>query len=143
MKQRKKRGPNKNPKTTEQRFLNFVVIMEDGCWHWGGHRNEDQYGRFKYPHPTKPNFIGMAHKFAYEHWIGPIQDKHYILHKCDNPACVNPEHLFTGTQKDNMKDMKNKGRENKARGERQYCAKLTEEAVKEIRETCKLLLWNQ
>lgn len=75
----------------------------------------------------------LAHRAVYESEVGDIGDKH-VLHECDNPACVNPNHLFLGTQSDNMKDMYQKGRRKPIAGEDGYHAKITEDDVHEIRQ---------
>lgn len=74
-----------------------------------------------------------VHRLAYETWVGPIPEGHVIRHKCDNPPCINPEHLETGTQGDNVRDRDDRGRANHARGEAVHKAKLTEAQVIEIR----------
>lgn len=74
--------------------------------------------------------MGLAHRASYEIHYGSPGEKH-VLHKCDNPICVNPKHLFLGTHQTNMADMRTKGRY--AHGERQGGSILTEEAVKDIR----------
>ena len=73
-----------------------------------------------------------AHRMAYELLNGPIPSGMHVLHRCDTPACVNPNHLFLGTHADNMRDMADKGRA--SRGEKSPQAKLTLEQVKAIRE---------
>jgi hypothetical protein len=76
------------------------------CWEWLAYKNEDGYGMFM-PYPkTKTS----AHRFAYEFFYGPIPKGLYVLHKCDNPCCCNPNHFFLGDQTANMKDMINKDR---------------------------------
>lgn len=73
----------------------------------------------------------MAHRVSYEAHIGPIPQGLSVLHRCDNPPCVNPSHLFLGTIADNNADMAAKGRA--VQGVRQHCAKLTPDAVRKIR----------
>lgn len=78
-----------------------------------------------------------AHRVSYEIANGEIAKGMNVLHKCDNPSCVNPDHLFLGTQKENMEDCVKKKRRNAPVGERQHLSKLTKEKVLEIRELAK------
>lgn len=73
----------------------------------------------------------LAHRVAYEAHHGPLLPGQCVMHKCDTPACVNPDHLAAGTRGDNNRDAKAKGRT--ARGIKHHCAKLTEAQVREIR----------
>ena len=108
------------------RFLALVTKSDSGCWEWSGHRWSNDYGAFKinYKHY-------LAHRISYRLFVGPIPDGLFVLHHCDNKACVNPDHLFLGTQLDNMRDKVSKGRQQ--RGTEINCAKLNEKAVREIR----------
>ena len=82
------------------------INKTDSCWLWTGKPNQNGYGRLRINKKTV-----LAHRLAYELWVGTIPlDKPNVLHHCDNPPCVNPEHLFVGTQADNIKDMVAKGR---------------------------------
>jgi len=76
----------------------------DYCWNWEGAVNTRGYGAFNLKDET------LAHRIAYQIIYGKIQESLQVLHKCDNPKCINPDHLFTGTHQDNMKDKELKGR---------------------------------
>lgn len=92
-----------------QRF-NSKWLEVSGCWEWQGCRNSDGYGSFRFGGKAM-----LAHRFSYEHHTAEIPKGMHILHHCDNPCCVNPDHLFVGTHSDNMKDMYAKGRHKKVR----------------------------
>ena len=102
------------------------VKKSDGCWEWTSFRNTKGYGQ-----------VGHFHKLYYAHrasWIiknGEIPKGMCALHKCDNPPCVRPDHLFLGTKLDNWLDQKKKG--HIAKGYDLPQTKLTIEKVKEIR----------
>jgi DNA-binding XRE family transcriptional regulator len=97
-----------------------------GCWLWCLTLNRDGYGLVNTLRKTR-----QAHRVAYELAIGPIPDGKCVLHRCDVPPCINPSHLFLGTNAVNMADRDRKQRQ--ARYERQWKAKLTQEAVRDIR----------
>jgi hypothetical protein len=86
-------------------FHRRVVPVESGCWEWTGYRTRDGYGSVK--HAGK---MMKAHRVAYEAAYDPIPDGMIVCHKCDNPACCNPNHLWLGTDADNQRDMVAKGR---------------------------------
>lgn len=102
------------------------VRKRDECWPWAGARRPRGYGNVNHGGSTK-----LAHRLAWELTHGPIPDGMVVCHRCDNPPCCNPAHLFLGTTQDNVDDARVKGR--LPRGERVWAAKLTVDAVREIR----------
>lgn len=114
--------------TAEDRFWSNVAIAgADDCWLWTSPWvNEGGYGLLGIDGKSV-----LAHRFSWELHNGPIPDGLCVLHRCDNPACCNPAHLFLGTRPDNSADMVTKGRS--SRGSRSPAAKLTEEDVRVIR----------
>ena len=121
-----------------QRFWSKVDIKSnDECWHWkgiglkGGNKSKKA---FPYGKLIINGRYEGAHRISWIIHHGNIPDNLYILHKCDNPSCVNPNHLFPGTAKDNVHDRNNKHRVKYKKGEQCSWAKLTEQQVIKIRE---------
>lgn len=111
---------------TKQRFWAMVTkLTETECWLWKGYRDRNRYGQF-----NDGEKIVYAHVYSFLLADNILIQGNYVLHKCDKPACVNPTHLFQGTQKDNLQDCKIKGRNN--RGAKNGQAKLKESEVKTI-----------
>jgi len=98
-----------NPSAIQSRFWSKVIQGEspDSCWDWSAAKDRHGYGVFCV-NPTRRT--ERAHRYSWEITNGKIPESMNILHKCDNPSCANPEHLFLGTQADNMADMRAKGR---------------------------------
>lgn len=119
----------KPPPSPEERFWGSVE-KSDGCWNWKGALNHVRGGYGCFNTGSGRRMVG-AHRFSWQLHHGPIPNGLFVLHRCDNPSCVRPEHLFLGTHEENMADMVAKGRGQ--RGERQHMAKLTESDVREIR----------
>ena len=124
-------------KLTPDELARFNAKFEKtpGCWNWIGALNKG-YGTCRVRKIQRP-----AHRMAFIIQNGAIPDGLHVLHKCDNPRCVNPEHLFTGTASDNMLDMVSKKRDkhsrgfpqNRPKGEENPHAKLTGESVIRMR----------
>lgn len=134
----------------QDRFWRFVT-KTDTCWIWAGAKSDKRYGFFKIQ-----NKMLKAHRLSYELHKGDIPEGVLVCHSCDNPPCVNPDHLFLGTHKTNAEDRMQKGRhgdryrgmkalaigletlrqhpEKYAHGERGGFAKLTNGRVREMRE---------
>lgn len=120
----------RSPNRTSRRFWNFVEIGSDTeCWPWSGCKNNKGYGMFTIGRHSPPV---LANRFAFETRYSPLLQGECALHRCDNPACVNPLHLFRGSQLDNMRDCVAKGRQ--AAGEATGVSKLTNDAVVFIRD---------
>jgi hypothetical protein len=126
-----------------ERFWSKVAIgAADECWEWQASRHPQGYGQFQLKrYPVR------ASRLAWQLTHGPIPDGQHILHKCDNPPCCNPAHLFLGTAGDNNRDRNSKGRsasgdrngtrahpETRPRGEAHPSAKLSEVQVREVLE---------
>ncbi len=117
---------NVNPVTWEYMLSCSIVNETTGCIEWQKGKSEG-YGLI---HVGKA--VTRTHRLSYELNVGPIPRGLFVCHGCDNRPCINPRHLFLGTQKANIVDASNKGR--MARGENHYLTKLTENDVLAIRE---------
>lgn len=111
---------------------NSKLDAETGCVEWQNKPNASGYGTMK---PFGRKSFALAHRVSYTVNVGAFPDELKVLHRCDNPKCVNHAHLFLGTQVDNIADMVAKGRNKNARGERCHFSKLTAEDVIAIRKS--------
>lgn len=114
--------------TTHTFFDKFIPEPMSGCWLWEGTVHRDGYGQIKID-----GTLHRAHRLSYELHKGRVPPTLGVLHKCDTRCCVNPDHLYVGSPADNVDDMVRRGRNR--RGEAQSQAKLTERAVKAIRQS--------
>lgn len=96
----------------ETRFWKYVKRNQsNSCWEWCGSKVSDRYGNFT-PYKKNPS---LAHRYCWEYVFGEAPVDRVVMHRCDNPACVNPFHLQLGTQLDNARDRISKGRSNRRR----------------------------
>lgn len=112
----------------EHRFW-AKVEKSKSCWIWTA-GTIDGYGQFSFPAGQR------AHRYSWELHNGPVPERLCVLHRCDNPPCVNPDHLFLGTREENLEDMTAKGR--RARGSVNGNSKLTEKKVVKIKKLLSL-----
>ena len=111
---------------------NLAYEPNTGCWLWTAGINDDGYARMLFNGKAR-----YVHRIVYEFRRGKIPVGLFALHSCDTPSCVNPDHIFLGTQTDNMIDKTRKGRA--YRGVNHYRAKLDEYQIKAIRSIGKSL----
>lgn len=111
------------------------VNKTEGCWLWTAWTNNKGYGALSWKHPWGGYQNKLAHRISWELANGEIPPGMCILHKCDTPSCVRPDHLFLGTKKDNSQDMLRKGRHyhHEVRGEEHPGSKITAAQVKYAR----------
>ena len=100
----------------------------DACWVWTANTIKDGYG-----HVRENGKMKLAHQIAWERVYGEIPENIKVCHSCDNPPCVNPKHLFLGTQKQNMEDMSRKGRHHDVAGYKHSRRKLSGDDIIAIR----------
>lgn len=106
----------------------YIPEPNSGCWLWTASINASKYGTLN----RGPFRSALAHRFSYERFVGEVPDELRVCHSCDNTYCVNPDHLFVGTVRDNVYDRIKKGRSNYVHGEKIAAAKLREFEVADI-----------
>lgn len=123
-------GPARLPKAPWRILDMSIPEPNSGCWIWLGYIGPNGYGELRADGRTR-----RAHRISYEIFNGPIPSGLVVRHRCDNPPCVNPDHLVIGSMKDNTQDMLRRGRHHTTPrlGEDHHKAILTEEDVRSIR----------
>lgn len=125
-----RRAPDGASPEERLRYAGWTVVQRrDGltpCWEWNGLTDRRGYGRV-----WDGTRVAAAHRMAYTTWVGLVDDDELTLHACDNPPCINPDHLRTGTVQQNSTDMVSRRRS--ANGERRPQHKLTDDDVAAIR----------
>lgn len=122
----------RKPQPIYERLIKRTIVDASGCWIWTGCIGFGGHGQIResIANYSKSRLL-MTHRVSWIHHRGDIPVGLFVLHKCDVPRCVNPSHLFLGTQRDNMDDMLNK--ERMPRGEAHYKCSLSDQDVEDIR----------
>ena len=118
--------PGKRGSVRDRLLAKIAIDATTGCWNWTASKFPDGYGQFVEVRTSRG-----AHRVSYELHCGPIPSGMCVCHRCDNRGCINPDHLFIGTNSENMADMTAKNRQ--AKGATNGRAKLTEDDVLSIR----------
>ncbi len=118
----------------EEKLKLNSIEDENGCWIWQGAQNKSGYGSVN----IGGGKTAQAHRLAFKLWCGELPDEFFVCHHCDQPLCVNPNHLFLGTNQDNIDDKMYKGRAYTGvhKGVLNAMSKLTNEQVKWIKYLC-------
>jgi hypothetical protein len=123
-----------------ERFIKYVSIKDkEECWEWTGTTDAHGYGIYSVKH-----FLIKAHRASFLFYYGEIDEALEVCHCCDNPSCVNPHHLWQGTQKDNNNDRDIKGRTRTGHlyGSNNTMSKLNEQDIIWIRDNYNPLIWS-
>lgn len=100
--------PKLNSSIKERLLKKVVINPKTNCWEWTGFKSGGRYGGYAMIKINNKN--RLATRISYEQFTGEIPEGFSILHRCDNPSCINPDHLWAGTQSENMRDMHSKSR---------------------------------
>lgn len=115
------------------RIAQKTLVCPSGCWEWSGTSNAKGYGLVHLKRRSWPESTVSLHRLIYEICVEQIPEGFHVLHRCDNPSCLRPDHLFIGSNLDNIADKMAKGRHRSPRGEMHGMAKMNSITVRMIR----------